>query len=49
MVLFNFAFLINAAHITMSDASRSRNIMLLGLGLPALYVAGIGTGRSRGL
>ncbi|MER5965979.1 hypothetical protein [Streptomyces sp. NPDC002057] len=45
-VLFVIAFLINAAEISTNDVFTSGNIMLLGLGLLALHVAGIG-GRSR--
>ncbi|MGI5404870.1 hypothetical protein ACQEVG_36510 [Streptomyces sp. CA-135486] len=49
-VLFFIAFLINAADITTNDTFSSGNIMLLGLTLLALHVAGIGsgwTGRAR--
>ena len=45
-VLFFIAFLINAAEITTSDAFSSTNVMLLGLTLLALHVAGIGNGWS---
>ncbi|HEY9330316.1 MAG TPA: hypothetical protein VIS09_19110 [Streptomyces sp.] len=44
-VLFVIAFLINAADITTNDVLSSVNLMLLGLTLLALHVAGIGTGR----
>ncbi|MEU9984086.1 hypothetical protein [Streptomyces sp. NPDC050856] len=43
-VLFFIAFLINAADITTNDVSSSGNVMLLGLTLLALHVAGIGGG-----
>ncbi|MFE0516628.1 hypothetical protein [Streptomyces sp. NPDC058964] len=43
-VLFFFAFLINAADISTSDAFSSTNVMLLGLTALALHVAGFGTG-----
>ncbi|MCK8680668.1 MULTISPECIES: hypothetical protein [Streptomyces] len=50
-VLFFVAFLINAADIGTNDVFSSTNIMLLGLLLLALHVAGIGsslrTGRRR--
>ncbi|MER7728800.1 hypothetical protein [Streptomyces sp. NPDC096323] len=47
-VLFVIAFLINAADITTNDVFASVNLMLLGLALLALHVAGIGTAhRSR--
>ncbi|HSX97342.1 MAG TPA: hypothetical protein VLG91_08110 [Streptomyces sp.] len=45
-VLFFFAFLINAAEITTNDVFSSSNVMLLGLTLLALHVAGIGSGWS---
>ncbi|WP_328947439.1 hypothetical protein OG345_35855 [Streptomyces sp. NBC_01220] len=44
-VLFVIAFLINAADITTNDVFASVNLMLLGLALLALHVAGIGAGR----
>lgn len=47
-VLFFIAFLINAADIATNEVFASVNVMLLGLGLLALHVAGIGNGwRSR--
>ncbi|MEV7675508.1 hypothetical protein ACWDNT_26855 [Streptomyces sp. NPDC000963] len=42
-VLFFIAFVINAADIGTNDVFSSANIMLLGLVLLALHVAGIGT------
>lgn len=45
-VLFFIAFLINAAEITTNDVFSSSNVMLLGLMLLALHVAGIGSGWS---
>ncbi|WEH13369.1 hypothetical protein [Streptomyces sp. VNUA24] len=45
-VLFFIAFLINAAEISTNDAFSSTNIMLLGLMVLALHVAGIGSGWS---
>jgi hypothetical protein len=45
-VLFFFAFLINAAEISTNDTFTSSNVMLLGLTLLALHVAGIGSGWS---
>jgi hypothetical protein len=42
-VLFFVAFLINAAEIGTNDTFSSGNVMLLGLTLLALHVAGIGT------
>ncbi|MBW5247449.1 hypothetical protein P8A21_04315 [Streptomyces poriferorum] len=44
-VLFVISFLINAADITTNDVFSSVNLMLLGLALLALHVAGIGAGR----
>lgn len=44
-VLFGIAFLINAADITTNDVFSSVNVMLLGLTLLALHVAGIGASR----
>ncbi|WP_167536295.1 hypothetical protein [Streptomyces ficellus] len=49
-VLFFIAFVINAGDITTNDVFSSTNIMLIGLGLLALHVAGVGgtwSGRSR--
>ncbi|MFD4688789.1 hypothetical protein [Streptomyces sp. NBC_00683] len=43
-VLFFIAFLINAADIATNEVFASVNVMLLGLGLLALHVAGIGNG-----
>ncbi|NJQ00412.1 hypothetical protein [Streptomyces zingiberis] len=43
-VLFFIAFLINAADIATNDVFASTNLMLVGLGLLALHVAGIGNG-----
>ncbi|MFF3846599.1 hypothetical protein [Streptomyces sp. NPDC002328] len=43
-VAFFIAFLINAAEISTNDAFTSTNIMLIGLTLLALHVAGIGSG-----
>ncbi|MFH8798353.1 hypothetical protein ACH4F6_01950 [Streptomyces sp. NPDC017936] len=45
-VAFFIAFLINAAEISTNDAFTSTNIMLLGLTLLALHVAGVGSGWS---
>ncbi|MEU7038542.1 hypothetical protein ABZ958_33415 [Streptomyces sp. NPDC046237] len=45
-VLFFIAWLINAADIGTNDVFSSTNVMLLGLTALALYVAGIGAGRS---
>ncbi len=45
-VLFFIAFLINAAEITTNDVFSSTNVMLLGLMLLALHLAGIGSGWS---
>ncbi|MCS0634734.1 hypothetical protein NX801_03470 [Streptomyces sp. LP05-1] len=42
-VLFFIAFLINAAEIGTNDVFSSTNVMLLGLTLLALHVAGVGT------
>ncbi|MEU8679328.1 hypothetical protein [Streptomyces sp. NPDC048560] len=44
-VLFFIAFLINAADIATNDVFASVNVMLLGLTLLALHVAGIGANR----
>ncbi|MBK0372807.1 hypothetical protein HXS80_00790 [Streptomyces sp. CB04723] len=43
-VLFFVAFLINAADISTNDVFASGNVMLLGLMLLALHVAGVGAG-----
>ncbi|MFJ5045311.1 hypothetical protein ACIQWZ_03530 [Streptomyces sp. NPDC098077] len=43
-VLFFVAFLINAADISTNDVFASGNVMLLGLALLALHVAGVGAG-----
>lgn len=45
-VLFFIAFLINAAEISTNGAFSSTNVMLLGLTVLALHLAGIGTGWS---
>jgi len=47
-VLFFIAFLINAADIATNDIFASTNIMLIGLALLALHVAGVGNGRRVG-
>ncbi|WP_326668880.1 hypothetical protein [Streptomyces sp. NBC_01257] len=47
-VLFFIAFLINAADMSTNDVFASGNIMLLGLMLLALHVAGVGAGWSAG-
>ncbi|MFC8226557.1 MULTISPECIES: hypothetical protein [unclassified Streptomyces] len=47
-VLFFIAFLINAADIATNDIFASTNVMLIGLALLALHVAGIGNGRRVG-
>ncbi|MEU0126585.1 MULTISPECIES: hypothetical protein [unclassified Streptomyces] len=47
-VLFFISFLINAADIATNDIFSSVNVMLIGLGLLALHVAGIGNGRRPG-
>lgn len=44
-VLFFIAFLVNAAELATNDVFSSTNLMLLGLGLTALHVAGVGSGR----
>ncbi|GGW52281.1 hypothetical protein [Streptomyces xantholiticus] len=41
-VLFLIAFLINAAEIDTNDIFSATNVMLLGLTLLALHVAGVG-------
>jgi len=43
-VLFFIAFLINAAELSTNEVLSSTNLMLLGLGLLALHVAGVGSG-----
>lgn len=43
-VAFFIAFLINAAEISTNDIFTSTNVMLVGLALLALHVAGIGSG-----
>ncbi|WP_234021689.1 hypothetical protein [Streptomyces sp. 351MFTsu5.1] len=43
-VLFFISFLINAADISTNDTFTSTNIMLLGLMVLALHLAGIGSG-----
>ncbi|WP_171116757.1 MULTISPECIES: hypothetical protein [Streptomyces] len=43
-VLFFIAFLINAADITTNEIFTSTNVMLIGLALLALHLAGIGGG-----
>ncbi|MFH9574561.1 hypothetical protein [Streptomyces sp. NPDC017230] len=43
-VLFLIAWLINAAEISTNDIFTSTNVMLIGLALLALHVAGIGSG-----
>ncbi|MCZ9353569.1 hypothetical protein ACH4NS_31240 [Streptomyces mutabilis] len=43
-VLFLIAWLINAAEISTNDIFTSTNVMLVGLALLALHVAGIGSG-----
>ncbi|MFV0137789.1 hypothetical protein ACLGIH_32140 [Streptomyces sp. HMX87] len=45
-VLFFIAFLINAADISTNDVFASTNIMLIGLTVLALHLAGIGGGWS---
>ncbi|MFD9290126.1 hypothetical protein ACFWBV_17935 [Streptomyces sp. NPDC060030] len=47
-VLFFIAFLINAAEMATNDIFSSTNVMLIGLILLALHVAGIGNGRRIG-
>ncbi|MEU1871035.1 putative integral membrane protein [Streptomyces ambofaciens] len=48
-VLFLIAWLINAAEVSTNDVFTSTNVMLIGLALLALHVAGIGSGwASRG-
>ncbi|MGC9377845.1 hypothetical protein [Streptomyces sp. MH13] len=46
-VLFLIAWLINAAEISTNDIFTSTDVMLVGLALPALHVAGIGSGWAR--
>ncbi|MFG2683266.1 hypothetical protein [Streptomyces sp. NPDC048392] len=43
-VLFLIAWLINAAEVSTNDIFTSTNVMLIGLALLALHVAGIGSG-----
>ncbi|MEK9523400.1 hypothetical protein MIU24_29025 [Streptomyces venezuelae] len=45
-VLFFISFLINAADIDTNDVFSSTNIMLLGLTVLALHLAGIGAART---
>ncbi len=45
-VLFFIAFLINAADISTNDTFTSTNVMLLGLTVLALHLAGVGSGWS---
>ncbi|SME90259.1 hypothetical protein [Streptomyces sp. Amel2xC10] len=45
-ILFFIAFLINAAEISTNDAFTSVNLMLLGLTVLALHLAGVGGGWS---
>jgi hypothetical protein len=47
-VLFVIAFIINAADITANEIFMPTSLMLLGLALLALHVAGIGSGWSAG-
>ena len=48
-VLFLIAFLINAAEISTNDVFTSTNVMLIGLIVLALHLAGVGSGwASRG-
>ena len=43
-VLFLIAFLINAAEISTNDVFTSTNVMLIGLIVLALHLAGVGSG-----
>ncbi|MFD3310825.1 hypothetical protein [Streptomyces sp. NPDC058694] len=43
-VLFLIAFLINAADISTNDVFTSTNVMLIGLTVLALHLAGVGSG-----
>ncbi|MFF7331171.1 hypothetical protein ACIQU5_09255 [Streptomyces sp. NPDC090306] len=43
-VLFLISFLINAGDIDTNDVFTSTNVMLIGLMLLALHVAGVGSG-----
>ncbi|MFH8974818.1 hypothetical protein [Streptomyces sp. NPDC017890] len=43
-VLFLIAWLINAAEVSTNDIFTSTNVMLIGLALLALHVAGVGGG-----
>ncbi|WP_328536552.1 hypothetical protein [Streptomyces sp. NBC_00344] len=45
-VLFVIAFLINAGDISTNDVFTSTNVMLIGLALLALQMAGVGAGWS---
>ncbi|WP_171990795.1 hypothetical protein [Streptomyces sp. JHA26] len=45
-VLFLLAWLINVAEISTNDVFTSTDVMLIGLALLALHVAGIGGGRT---
>ncbi|WP_435269937.1 hypothetical protein [Streptomyces sp. 1222.5] len=45
-VLFFIAFLITAADISTNDTFTSTNVMLLGLTVLALHLAGVGSGWS---
>ncbi|MEW2069401.1 hypothetical protein [Streptomyces sp. NPDC007346] len=47
-VLFFIAFLINAADISTNEVFASTNVMLIGLALLALHVAGVGSGLRTG-
>ncbi len=44
--LFFIAFLIDAADISTNDVFTQTNIMLIGLALVALHLAGLGSGRT---
>ncbi|AIJ11487.1 hypothetical protein ACN6LC_006744 [Streptomyces violaceoruber] len=43
-VLFLIAWLINAAEVSTNDVFTATNVMLIGLALLALHVAGVGSG-----
>ncbi|MBK3641792.1 MULTISPECIES: hypothetical protein [Streptomyces] len=43
-ILFFIAFLINAADISTNDTFTSTNVMLIGLTVLALHLAGVGSG-----
>ncbi|WP_411102983.1 hypothetical protein [Streptomyces sp. cmx-4-9] len=47
-VLFFIAFLINAAEISTNSVFSSGNVMILGLMVLALHVAGVGAARTGG-